>query len=52
MTFCASTLQWPEVVPVVAEHADPGAGAVWFRGKLLCGLTEGQEHEHEDDAGA
>jgi hypothetical protein len=35
LTFCAGVLQWPEVVPVVTESPEPGAGTVWFRGELV-----------------
>jgi UDP-2,3-diacylglucosamine pyrophosphatase LpxH len=35
LTFCAGVLQWPEVINVVTESADPGTGQVWFRGKLI-----------------
>jgi hypothetical protein len=35
LTFCAGVLQWPEVVPVVTESAEPGTGTVWFRGRLI-----------------
>jgi len=35
LTFCSGVLQWPEVVPVVTESAEPGQGTVWFRGALI-----------------